>query len=82
MSAMRCGPSVAMARKVLMSVARSSVSRSVRRMRSRRSSPWTPKTARMITSSVTACMRGQRGNGSPRGQVSISWRATEAIRSP
>ena len=65
-----------------MSVARSSVSRRVRRMRSRRSSPCTPNTARMITSSVTACMRGHSANGSPRGQVSISWRATEAIRSP
>ena len=39
----------------------------------------TPKTPRMITSSVTACIRGASANGSPTGQWSISWRATSAI---
>ena len=39
----------------------------------------TPKTPRMITSSVTACIRGASAKGSPRGQWSISWRAMSAI---
>ncbi len=64
-----------------MSVVISSASRSRVRMRSRRSSPRTPNTARMITSRVTACMRGHSGKASPRGQLSSSRCATVFIRS-
>ena len=39
----------------------------------------TPKTVRMITSSVIACMVGHAGSGSPAGQRSISRAATSAI---
>jgi hypothetical protein len=39
----------------------------------------TPKTPRMITSRVTACIRGASANGSPTGQRSISCSATSAI---
>ena len=38
----------------------------------RRAGSVTPKTARRITSSVTACMRGCSANGSPSGQLSTS----------
>ena len=54
--------------------------RSVSRIRSlgrcRCRGPPIPNTPRMITSSVTACIRGASANASPTGQRSISWSAT------
>ncbi len=47
------------------------MSSSARRSSSLRSPP-TPKTARMITSSVTSCIDGWIGNGVPVGHPSIS----------
>jgi hypothetical protein len=41
-----------------------------------------PNTARRITSSVTACMRGRNGNGVWSGHVATSRSATLAISSP
>ena len=47
-----------------------------------RSSSWTPKTARMITARVIRWVWGRIANGSPTGQVSISWRVISTISSP
>ena len=49
------------------------------RSRSMRSSSRMPNTARRITSSVIACMRGRSGNGSPTGQLSTSRAVASAI---
>ena len=51
------------------------------RNRSMRSPSRTPKTARRMTSSVIACMRGRRANGSPTGQDEISRAAASAMTS-
>ena len=56
-----------------------SISASIARRRSSRAGSVTPNTARRITSSVTACIRGWIGNGSPSGQESISVVAASAI---
>ncbi len=47
--------------------------------RRRPRSPSMPKTPRMITSRVTACMRGASAKASPTGQLSISRSATSEI---
>ena len=47
--------------------------------RSSRAVSRTPKTVRIITSSVIACMVGHAGSGSPAGQRAISRSATSAI---
>ncbi len=49
------------------------------RRRSRRPSSSGPKTARITTSWVIACIRGQSWKGSPTGQRPTSRRATSAI---
>ncbi len=56
-----------------------SIRASPARSASRRAGSATPKTARRITSRVTACIRGWIANGSVSGQESISARATSAI---
>ena len=50
--------------------------------RSRRSSSWTPKTARMITARVIRWVWGRSAKVSPTGQLSISRRVTSRISSP
>ena len=54
---------------------------SVRRIAPRSSGSSAPNTTRMITSSVSACMRGWVANAVPRGQRSTSAAASSAIRS-
>ena len=59
-----------------------SASRGMRvRRRSMRSSSRTPNTARRITSSVIACMRGRSANSRPTGQRSTSRAVASAITS-
>ncbi len=59
-----------------------SASRGMRsRNRSMRSPSRTPKTARRITSSVIACIRGRRAKVSPVGQASTSRAVASAITS-
>ena len=48
----------------------------------RRAGSSSPKTARMITSSVIACISGSAGNARPRGQRAMRSSATSAIVAP
>ncbi len=61
------------------SVVQASASCSERPSRSTRAVSVTPKTVRMITSSVIACIVGHAASGSPAGQRSISRAATSVI---
>jgi hypothetical protein len=55
---------------------------SASRSRASRSASRTPKTVRMITSSVIACVRIRRGNTVPTGQPSTSRSVIACICSP